>query len=452
MQHQYVDLILVLLALVAIGGLIWYAYCNQVLEVKRRGYEEGQARFQAMVEDQTDLISRAGADFKRVYVNGAYCKFFNRTRSELIGEMTGSYLAEEDRKRFYQLVGGLSPRSPTFEFDHPVTRHDGAERWYQWTSTGIFDTDGRLAEIHGVGRDITERKQMEMALRESEERFRALAANSPTAIFLKDLEGKYLLINKVFEQWYGTGKKIVGSTAYELYPFEMADRFTRQDLQVLKTGSAMEWEMEQRLSNGQEQVSLVTKFPVLGPDGHIIAIGGSSADITERKQADEALKESEKRFRMFSDAMPALFSYIDKDLRYRFCNLYYEKHFQRKREQIVGITVEELLGPDTYKQVKPVMDRVLAGKTVFYEQWVDYREAGNTFVRGSLIPDTSPSGEVQGFFAMIQDMTARKHTEEALARAKETAEATSASKSRFLAAASHDLRQPMQALAMFVDD
>ncbi len=326
MQHQYVDLILVLMTLAAIGGLIWYAYCNQVLEAKRRGYEKGQARFQAMVEDQTDLISRADAEGKRLYVNEAYCRFFNRTRSELIGEKIGSFISEEDRKWFYHLIDGLSPNNPVLEIEHQVIRHDGAKRWYHWASTGIFDSDGKLSEIHGVGRDIT-----------------------------------------------------------------------------------------------------------------------------ERKRAEEALKESEKRLRMFSDAMPALFSYIDKDQRYRFCNLYYEKHYRRKREQIIGLTVEELLGPDTYKQVKPVIGRVLSGETVFYEQWVDYREAGNIFVRGSLIPDISSSGEVQGYFAMIQDMTARKHTEDALAKAKEKAEATSASKSRFLAAASHDLRQPMQALAMFVD-
>ena len=90
-------------------------------------------------------------------------------------------------------------------------------------------------------------------------------------------------------------------------------------------------------------------------------------------------------------------------------------------------------------------------ENVFFEQWVDFREAGRTFIRGSLIPDISPTGGIEGFFAMIQDMTAKKQAEDMLARAKEQAEKASASKSRFLAAASHDLRQPMQALAMFVD-
>ncbi len=81
MQHQIIDLVLILLVLTAVAGWIWYAYRYRVIKAKRRGYEEGQARFQAMVEDQTDLSSRADTDGKRLYVNEAYCNFFNRTRS-----------------------------------------------------------------------------------------------------------------------------------------------------------------------------------------------------------------------------------------------------------------------------------------------------------------------------------------------------------------------------------
>jgi len=176
-----------------------------------------------------------------------------------------------------------------------------------------------------------------------------------------------------------------------------------------------------------------------------------SRDSTERKLSEGALKESEKRLRLFTDAMPALFSYIDKDRKYRFCNLQYERHYRLKREQIIGRSVAEIEGLETYNQIKPVIDRALSGENVFFEQWVNYPVAGNTFIRGSMIPDVSPAGEVEGFFVMVQDMTARKYAEETMAKAKETAEENSASKSRFLAVASHDLRQPMQALALFID-
>ena len=446
-----VEVVLILVAAGSVIGWLWSIHRHQIEDARRRGREESAARYQAMIEDQTDLICRTDGDGNRTFVNEAYCRFHNRTREELIGTPIGSFLSESDARELRQDIANLTPESPRREGERFTVRHDGEGHWHHWKTTGIFDSGGRMVELQGVGRDITERKLMELALRESEERFRALAANSPTAIFLKDRDGKYLLINEVFENWYGTDEKIVGKTVYELLPFEKADVFARQDQEIFATGSTLEWEMEQRLANGEEQVTLITKFPVRGPDGDIIAIGGINTDITERKRAEEALKESEKRLRLFTDAMPALFSYVDKDLRYRFCNLYHEKHFRKKREQIIGSTVEENLGPDAFRQFKPVLDKALGGENVFFEHWITYREAGRAFMRGSLIPDKSDTGEVEGCFVMIQDMTARKRTEDALAKAKDQAEQMSASKSRYLAAASHDLRQPMQALAMFVE-
>ncbi|MBC8339249.1 MAG: PAS domain S-box protein [Rhodospirillales bacterium] len=326
MQHQLLDLILVLLALAGFLGWLVQAYRHQMSEDRLHDSEKGETRYQAMIEDQKDMICRWDADGTRIFANEAYCRFYNKSREELIGTPVGSFLSEADANAFKQSLADLSWESPTVEFEYAAIRHDGMRRWLNWTNIGIFDGQGGLVECHGVGRDVT-----------------------------------------------------------------------------------------------------------------------------ERRRTEEALKESEKRLRLFSDAMPALFSYIDKDRRYRFCNLAYEKHFRRRRNQIVGHTIDEINGPDTCKQLEPVLGRVLAGENVFFEQWVDYREAGRTFVRGSLIPDISPAGEVVGFFAMIQDMTGEKRSEDNLARAKEQAEMTSASKSRFLAAASHDLRQPMQALAMFVD-
>ena len=112
MQHQLIDLIFILLALTALVGWFWYAYRHQALEAKHKGYEEGQARFQAMVEDQTDLIYRADADGNRLFVNEAYCRFFNRTHEELIGKPIGSFLDENDALKLRHVIAGLGPKLP----------------------------------------------------------------------------------------------------------------------------------------------------------------------------------------------------------------------------------------------------------------------------------------------------------------------------------------------------
>ena len=91
MQHSFVDLSLILLALAAVVGWIWSLYRQRMSEALRSNREEGHARFQAMIEDQTDLICRSDGDGKRLFVNEAYCRFFNRTREELIGTPIGNF-------------------------------------------------------------------------------------------------------------------------------------------------------------------------------------------------------------------------------------------------------------------------------------------------------------------------------------------------------------------------
>ena len=201
MNHQLVDLLLVVLALTAAAGWLMHAYRHRETETRRRGWEQGEARYRAMIEDQRDLICRWDSEGNRVFVNEAYCQFFNRTHEELIGTSTDSFLDEGDVRKMRHGLATLTPKNPSLSFENPVSRHDGARRWFHWTTIGTFDSLGNLIECLGVGRDITERKQVEIALKESEERFRALVSNSPQAGFLKDRDGKYLIVNEVFEKW-----------------------------------------------------------------------------------------------------------------------------------------------------------------------------------------------------------------------------------------------------------
>ena len=452
MLFQVLDVVLILFALGAIMGWLWYVHRHKVAEARRHGQAEIAARYQAMIEDQSDLICRTGPDGNRTFVNEAYCRFHNRTREELIGNARGIFLTKAEAEEFRLENAKLAPDNPSRDFERLTVRHDGTEYWYHWKTTATFDSGGNLIELQDVGRDITERKLTELALKESESRLMTIIDSVPALINLKDADGRYLMSNRAHREFLGLKtEEMIGRTPTQVLP-KLGQGIQELDREVIETGEPL-GPVDRHIpdAEGRERDLLMTKVPLRDLAGNFSGIVTVSVDITDRKRAEDALQESEKRLRLFTDSMPALFSYVDKNRRYRFCNLHYEKFFRRKREDIIGITVEDLVGPVTYEQVKPVLDRAFSGETVFFEQWVDYREAGRTFVRGSLIPDISKAGEVEGVFIMAQDMTAKKYVEDSLATAKENAEEVSASKSRFLAAASHDLRQPMQALAMFVE-
>ncbi|NKB54903.1 MAG: PAS domain S-box protein [Alphaproteobacteria bacterium] len=183
-------------------------------------------------------------------------------------------------------------------------------------------SDGRwlLAQEHEtsngntvlVRTDITGLKQREIALRESEERFRALFDNSPVTILIKDTEGRYVTANRRWHDWFNPeGKEIKGKTAFDFYPQDHSDEVSELDRDILQFGSAMEVELNTPFPDGMMRVTLTQKFPIYDHDGNIAAIGSFNTDITERKRAEEAQRRSERRLAEIFDASPAMIIVCD---------------------------------------------------------------------------------------------------------------------------------------------
>jgi len=143
-----------------------------------------------------------------------------------------------------------------------------------------------------VAHDITERKRTEEALRTSEERFRAIMDNSPALMFLKDVEGRYLLVNRKFEETFHLANgDLIGKTDEDIFPPERAAAFHVNDRKVLEAGKSMEFE-EVALHDDGLHTSIVVKFPLVNPQGRCYALCGIVTDITERKRAAAQLQET----------------------------------------------------------------------------------------------------------------------------------------------------------------
>lgn len=121
------------------------------------------------------------------------------------------------------------------------------------------------------------------------------------------------------------------------------------------------------------------------------------------------------RLRAAVDSLPVLISHVDAAQRYRFVNKAYSEWFARPIDQIVGARLSDVLGPAAYASVKPWVDAALAGRAVRFETLAPYREKGARHIDATYTPSFDAAGAVDGFFALVQDVTARKRTEEALA-------------------------------------
>jgi PAS domain S-box-containing protein len=152
----------------------------------------------------------------------------------------------------------------------------------------------------------------------------------------------------------------------------------------------------------------------------LVCVWIGSRSERHRRLAEQAgdlparLAENQVRLRDITDAMPALISVIGKDLRYQFLNHAYEVWFGVRRGEIVGKTMDEVLGEGAVQRLRPYIDRALAGETVNFEVQAPYRHGPARWIDATYLPARDAAGAVTGFYVMVHDVTARKHAEDAL--------------------------------------
>jgi PAS domain S-box-containing protein len=192
-------------------------------------------------------------------------------------------------------------------------------------------------------------------------------------------------------------------------------------------------------------------------------------DVTDRVGAAEALRDSERRIRIITDNVPVLIAYVDREERYRFANRPYQAVMKLSAQDSEGRRrVAEILDPARYARLKPRIDAALAGRPQSFEIEFPANDAKIEIAHGTYIPHRDERGEVLGFFLLYVDTTDRRRAEAAMRLANESlerrvaertteletararAEEANVDKTRFIAAASHDLLQPLHATRLFL--
>jgi PAS domain S-box-containing protein len=234
------------------------------------------------------------------------------------------------------------------------------------------------------------------------------------------------------------------------------------------------------------------------PDGAVLAVRGNPMpnggyvntyqDITQQKQIEEALRESEQNIRIYTDNVPVLIAYLDTERRYLFANKAYAEAFGLDRHTIAGMPAYKVLSQEEYEKRRAFIQKALEGKRQRFETVLPSQNESERFAEVTYIPHIGEYGDILGYFTLYQDITERREAEHALQvtnetleqrvkerthalsvvnkelrkentiralmedelrQAKSDAEAANLGKTRFLAAASHDLLQPLNAARLF---
>ena len=260
-----------------------------------------------------------------------------------------------------------------------------------------------------------ERKRADKALYESEARLRAVLDNSPGMVFLKDTEGRYLHVNRRFEQAFHISREaIAGKTDMEVFPAEQAAVFRANDLKVLQAGGPVEFE-EVALHDDGPHTSIVSKFPLFGGDGKPYALCGITTDITERKVMEEALRQAEGKYRsIFDNAVEGMFQSTPGG-RYLSVNPALARMYgYASPEELMGsvkdIAHEIYVDPDCRMELMRHLEWRGFLQGVEYEV---YRKNGSTiWVSESVRAVRNEQGEILYYEGTIEDITGRRRAEE----------------------------------------
>jgi PAS domain S-box-containing protein len=212
-------------------------------------------------------------------------------------------LVTEDYQQFKaEFLRGLKD-SGSYIREYRIRRKDGEVIWIQDRGQIICDPEGRVEYISGVFFDMTERRQAEEALRESEARFAAFMRHLPGTAVMRDFKGCYLFANETWERLQRRSRQDwEGKTIAEVWPPHMAAKYIEGDLQVIAQGKPAQSIEEIPQDDGIHNW-LVNKFPIPDRDGRPALIGAVGIDITLRRRAEEALRESEQRLRFLTSQL-----------------------------------------------------------------------------------------------------------------------------------------------------
>lgn len=386
--------------------------CMDITERKQIEQElyRREQEFKALAENAPDIIARMDAAGRYQYVNQAIEQVTGISQTAFMGKTLGELgFPEEINALWKQSVSEVLTTAQEGIVEGYLPTPKGT-RYYQSRLVPEQALDGSLDHAICISRDITDLKQTQEALRETNQTLKALIQACPLAVMVLDATGKVKMWNRSAERILGWSEAEAIGRQFPGIPSEKREEL-QENISATLAGNPLMGAETRRLTKEGTQIDVaIWTAPLRDAKGNVSYLS-ILADISDRKQAEEALRDSEERFRTLVNSMDDIVFTLDYQGRH---TAIFGRWFERTQilpENFLGKTAGELLGPQAAEIHNSANQKALAGESVIYE-WSFQTDAGTQYCQTSLSPLRDRQGRVTGIVGVGRDITERQQAEQ----------------------------------------
>jgi len=377
---------------------------------------EKEQQLSAIMDNAPMAIFTKDRDGRYLRVNRRVEQWTGLTAAELYGktdfDLVERFRAEQVAAADRQVLDS----GEIVEYERPnFVAGDGPE-YLQVTKFPIRDGEGRVAAVATILADISARRRAEVALRDKERELRTILDSAPVGIFLKDREHRFQMVNRCYEQWTGFSEAwLRGKLDLEAFPAIQVEAARQLDRAVFERGEIVQMEHATMAAIPGVEHVITTKFPVRDESGAVVSVGAFQLDVTGRRRAEQALRESEGRFRALIEHSNDLVAIVDTKATIRFLSPSVIEAFGRSGDEILGRPLFEFIHPDDVTAAAEALARVTEapGNRVSGESRFSHRD-GTWRIIGWSGRNAAEIPGVEGIIVNGRDVTQAKNLEEQL--------------------------------------
>lgn len=384
-----------------------------------RAVDEGARRLRSIIDSLPAGLCYFDRDLRFGLVNRCFEEWHGIDRANVEGQLASERIPPEEwgpAEQFLRAALAGQPTTLERTFDLPWQ----AGRRLIVNHVPDYAEDGSVVGVLVLFVDATDRYENEVRLRRSEEMLRLVTDGIQASVSYADADMILRFANKGFADRVGRPiEAVLGHYIDEFFSPEMNGKMQPYENLARQGCSSTVAYQEISRTTGELRHRTVSLNPQMSVDGQFMGLYMLSVDVTDQKQQEEALRESERTLRLVTEGLPALIVYVDTGLVIRFVNSNFRAVYHMTDESVIGHPLSDVLPPETLRQLQPSIDRALGGEVTQVDDYVVI-ENGNTFYRqATYVPHFDAEGRVIGLYGMGIDVTERKKAELALRKSEE---------------------------------